>query len=109
MSRKLLSAIAWGVAGLVVALALTAGAFALAGQEIGTPATPIIPSVSEPTSTPERTHSPKAERSDDPSPSVDDGSDDSGSSSPGSGSDDETTDNSGSGSDDDHPDDHDDD
>ncbi|HET7928142.1 MAG TPA: hypothetical protein VFM40_01180, partial [Actinomycetota bacterium] len=38
MSRKVLEAIALGVSGLIVALVLTLGAFAIAGQDISQPA-----------------------------------------------------------------------
>jgi hypothetical protein len=125
--KKVLSVLGWGLAGLAVALGLTVGAFALAGQEIADPATATVPSVgvsTPPDVTPETpkpsrsdgaTRSPDDDRSGDdgggtPSHSVDptpsdNGSDDHGgsddgddSSGPGSGDDDS----SGSGSGDDH-------
>jgi hypothetical protein len=111
--KKVLSALGWGLAGLAVALGLTLGAFALAGQEIADPATATVPSVgasSSPEVTPEPSKSDRASRSPDgrdgdgsgspsasatPSPS-DDGSG-------GNGGDDNSG--SGSGGDDDHDDD----
>jgi hypothetical protein len=126
--KKVLSVLGWGLAGLAVALGLTVGAFALAGQEIADPATATVPSVGVSTPPDVTPETPKPSRSDgatrspdedrngndggsgspsdsvDPTPS-DNGSDDHGgsddgddSSGPGSGDDD----NSGSGSGDDH-------
>ena len=84
MSRDVVRAIALGIGGLVVAIVLTAGAFAIAGQDISQPAG--VPTLAA-------TQSPDHERDDDSrspdpkktaSPSVDDhgggsGSDDGGS------------------------------
>jgi hypothetical protein len=118
MSKRVLSVVAWGLAGLVVALGLTAGAFALAGQEIAEPATP--PAFSSPADRSGTvSSSPRPEHTQEASPSADDhggvgsGSDDnsgSGSTSSGSGSS-SSSDNSGSessssGSDDHTSDDH---
>jgi hypothetical protein len=124
MNGKTLRVIALGFGGLVVALALVVGAFALAGQQIAQPAgVPIFTMSTTPSPTPgeDRTASPspERERTESPSPSVDDhgggtgestsggsgGSDDGGGSgghnSPGSGSGDSGSgsgDSSGSGS-----------
>jgi hypothetical protein len=118
MNGKTLRVIALGLGGLVLALVLVVGAFALAGQQIAQPAgVPVFTTSMTPSPTPgddgTASTSPEHERTDSPSPSVDDhggntgestsggssGSDDGGGSgghdSSGSGSD-----NSGSGSDD---------
>jgi hypothetical protein len=109
MGRRAFRAVAWGLAGLVVALVLTLGAFAIAGQEISEPASvPVLtPGASRPTpdatpsqeddgqlgvTTPTETPSPSDDRGG--SQTVVGGSDDDNSG-PGSGSGD---DNSGSGS-----------
>jgi hypothetical protein len=77
MNGKTLRMIALGLGGLVVALALVVGAFALAGQQIAQPAgVPIFTTSTTPSPTPgdDRTASPSPERqrTDSPSPSVDD-------------------------------------
>lgn len=122
MTRRVLTVLAWGVGGLVVALVLTLGAFAIAGQEISQPAGP--PNLTpEPPSTPTT----PGQREGEPGVSVratpsisptggDDGSENSGSGSnednsgPGSGGGDDSSgsgdsgggsDDSGSGSNDD--------
>jgi hypothetical protein len=115
MGRRVLGAVAWGLAGLVVALMLTLGAFAIAGQEIAEPAS--VPELTPgATTTPDATPSQDDDRrtgtpTESPSPGDDrggsgDGSDDDNSGS-GSGGDDDNSgpgsgndDNSGSGSDD---------
>lgn len=117
--KRLLTVLAYGVAGLVVALALTLGAFALAGQEIAEPAGPPVFTTS-PSESPgavrspadDETRSPDASRSESPSPSPDDRDEDSRSgpnSGSGSGSDEDDRDDDssgrGSGSDDDDHDD----
>ncbi len=95
MNGKTLRVIALGLGGLVVALVLTVGAFALAGQQIAQPAgVPIFTTSTTPSPTPgdDRTASPspERERTDSPSPSVDDHGGGTGESSSGgsSGSDD---------------------
>lgn len=114
MNRDLVRAIALGIGGLVVAVVLTVGAFAIAGQDISQPAG--VPTLTT-TPSPDRQRN-DDERSPDPketaSPSVadhrgDSGSDDGGSTATegpddrgsGSGSDDHggSGDSSGSGSD----------
>ncbi|MGZ5351806.1 MAG: hypothetical protein ACXWYN_01610 [Actinomycetota bacterium] len=103
MPKKILSALALGVAGLAVAVALTLGAFALAGQDIGRPATPpVLQPTPDATRSPGHSPSPRPDRTDEASPSPSDDKDSDDNSGPGSGSDD---DNSGSGSDDDDHDD----
>ena len=130
MTRRILTVVAWGLAGLAIAGGLIAGAFALAGEDIGRPASPVLPSA---TPSAEGSRSPEAERTETRTPQPGDdhggngeepgddhgggtgsgddhgGSDDSGSGSDnsgsgsddsGSGSDDSGFDNSGSGSDD---------
>ena len=85
MSRDVLRAIALGIGGLVVALVLTLGAFAIAGQDISEPAGVPMLTVT-PSSTASEHDTGDDERSPDPretaSPSVDDhggsGSDDGG-------------------------------
>ena len=84
-----------GLAGLVVALVLTVGAFAIAGQQIAQPAgVPIFTTSTTPSPSPgdDRTASPSPEheRTESPSPSVDDHGGGSGESTSGgsSGSDD---------------------
>jgi hypothetical protein len=77
MNGKTLRLIALGLGGLVAALALVVGAFALAGQQIAQPAgVPIFTTSTTPSPTPgdDRTASPspERERTDSPSPSVDD-------------------------------------
>lgn len=110
MNGKTLRVIALGLGGLVVALALVVGAFALAGQQIAQPAgVPIFTTSATPSPTPgdDRTASPspERERTDSPSPSVDDHGGGTGESTSGgsSGSDDGSSggrNSSGSGSDD---------
>jgi hypothetical protein len=77
MNGKTLRVIALGLGGLVAALALVVGAFALAGQQIAQPAgVPIFTTSTTPSPTPgdDRTASPspERERTESPSPSVDD-------------------------------------
>jgi hypothetical protein len=115
VTRRIAVGVAWALAGLAIAGGLMAGAFALAGDEIGRPATPTLPSERPAHDTDDRTRSPEPTPSESPSTddhggdhagngdgAVDDhggsGSDDSGSdrgsgsdgsgSGPGSGSDD---------------------
>jgi hypothetical protein len=107
MSRKIVIAVAWGLAGLAIVAGLTLGAFALAGEDLSKPAVPVVEPVDEHSPGPDsddRTASPSPDRSHSPSPSpsVDDhggangtGDDHGGASS--SGSDDHPG--SGSGSD----------
>ena len=110
MGRRAFVAVAWGLGGLVVALVLTLGAFAIAGQEISEPAgAPVLtPGASTPPdeaahpSQDDETTRSATTATETPSPADRGGSEDAGggsddSSGPGSGSDD---DNSGSGSDD---------
>ncbi|MGH2591706.1 MAG: hypothetical protein ACRDGW_13055 [Actinomycetota bacterium] len=117
MTKRILIAVAWGLAGIVVAVGLTAGAFALAGREISEPATPpLFSSSPTPSRDADRTGSTSPDARATPSPSIDDdgpggGEDNSGpdsgsgsgddSSGPGSGDDSGSgSDNSGPGSDD---------
>lgn len=107
MTRRILSLLAWGVGGLLVALGLTAGAFALAGRDIAEPATPpLFTSSPEPEEAPdgdeispsrdlEPSVSPTPVADDDNSGPGSDGSDDN--SGPGSGSDDDGSGESNSG------------
>lgn len=95
MDSKTLRVIALGVGGLVVALVLTVGAFALAGQQIAQPAgVPIFTTSTSPSpghdDEPTESPSPDHERIESPSPSVDDHGGGSGESTSGgsSGSDD---------------------
>jgi hypothetical protein len=94
MDSKTLRVVALGLGGLVVALVLTVGAFALAGQQIAQPARmPIFTTSTSPSPghDDERSESssPDHERIESPSPSVDDHGGGSGKSSGGSsGSDD---------------------
>ena len=105
--RRLVIVLGYGLAGLVVALGLTLGAFALAGQEIAEPAgPPVFTSSPEPTpdaTTSEEARSPKPERTASPSASPDDHGGDSGNSGSGSdegsGSGDDSGSSSGSGED----------
>jgi hypothetical protein len=118
MTRRVLVVVAWGLAGLAIMGGLMAGAFALAGEDIAKPATPIVVQAPRsPDADDERTHSPEPTRSPEPNEAGDDhggsnggsddtgtddhggsgGSDDSGSGSSNSGS---GSDDSGSGSDD---------
>src|SRR4051794_35016338 len=63
MTRRIVIVVAWGLAGLAIAGGLIAGAFALAGEDIGQPATPPPPSATT-TKSPngdDRTRSPGAE------------------------------------------------
>jgi hypothetical protein len=108
VNRKTLRAIALGFGGLLLALLLTVGAFALAGQDIAQPAgVPVFTTTPSPDAGEERTESPSPEheRSETPKPSVDDDGGASGDSTSGgsSGSDDGGGsgghDSSGSGSD----------
>lgn len=59
--RRVLTVVAWGLAGIVVTGALTAGAWALAGKEISQPAPPTFPAVAAPSS-PRPTETPHTER-----------------------------------------------
>ena len=95
MDSKTLRVIALGLGGLALALVLTVGAFALAGQQIAQPAgVPIFTTSTSPSlgQDDERTESPSPEheRIESPSPSVDDHGGGSGESTSGgsSGSDD---------------------
>jgi hypothetical protein len=72
MARRIAIAIAWGLAGLAFAVALTAGAFAVAGPEISRPA-PLVTVHARPASpnpkstdaeTPRATASPRTDGSD---------------------------------------------
>ena len=98
--RKSIGMVLLGLGGLVAAIALTVGALALAGDDVGSVVQPTLPSPSSPSSTPQETRS--------PSPSVDDHGGDDGTATPsasvddhgggGSGSDDHSGSGSGSGS-----------
>ena len=120
MGRRAFGAVAWGLAGLVVGLVLTLGAFAIAGQEISEPASvPVLTpgaTTSAPDATPSQGNGGKqsvATSTETTSPSDDDnsgpgsgdgedssgdGSDHSGSGSENSGSGSDSDDSSGSGS-----------
>ena len=116
MTRRIAVIVAWGLAGLAIAGGLIAGAFALAGEDISRPASPVVP-----TATPsvergeDRTASPTPERTSEPGDdhgsgdepgddhggstrTTEPGDDHGGSSDSGSGSDDSGSSNSGSGS-----------
>lgn len=105
--RRLLVTLAYGFAGIVLALTLSLGAFALAGREISDPAEPLA-SLTPALAPPSPRETPDGDRSaekdddrDDPRPTAsasDDHRGDDGSNS-GPGSDDGDDDNSGSGSD----------
>jgi hypothetical protein len=112
MNRSLLRAIALGIGGLVVAMVLTLGAFAIAGQDISQPAG--VPMFTAPSASPSPGHDGDDHRSPDPkaskSPSSGDdhgggvqpspggGADDHGGGSGSGGSDDGSSVSSGSGS-----------
>ncbi len=105
MNRKILTAIALGLGGLLVALVLTVGAFAIAGQEISQPAgVPVFTTSPSPSPDHDRdeTRSPEAERTGSVSQADDHGgnSGDSTGSDDSSGSGSGESDSSGSGSDD---------
>jgi hypothetical protein len=73
--NRTLKAIALGLGGLVGALVLTVGAFAIAGQRIAQPAgVPIFTSTTTPSQSPNHTGSPspRHDHTESPSPSVDD-------------------------------------
>src|SRR4029453_6188783 len=73
MNGKTLRVIALGLGGLVAALALVGGAFALAGQEIAPPpGGPIFTTSTTPGDDRTASPSPEPERTESPSPSVDD-------------------------------------
>lgn len=113
MNKRVLRATAWGMGGLLVAIVLTIGAFALAGQEISQPAgVPVFTSPSasrsadeDPTESPqhERTVTPTPDAGDDNADSSGPGGSDGDSSGHGSGNDSSGPgsggDSSGSGSD----------
>lgn len=76
MNKKVLTAIALGLGGLVVALTLTLSAFAIAGQEISQPArVPVFtpaPTTAGPSGEAEQSRSPRTEPGASPTPSADD-------------------------------------
>src|SRR4029450_10355537 len=87
--NRTLRAIALGLGGLVGALLLTVGAFAIAGRRIAQPAgVPIFTTTTTPSPSPDHTGSPspKHDHTESPSPSVDDHGDGSGASTSGSSS-----------------------
>ena len=102
MGRRVMIVVAWALGGLAVALMLTFGAFALAGQELSKPASaPIFASTrSHPGDAAGEDVSPSPEP--DVAPSASPSSDDrgGGSGDPGSGSDDDPGSDDGSSSDD---------
>lgn len=112
MNRKIVRAVALGGAGLVVALLLTVGAFAIAGREISQPAgVPVFTMTPSPGSSVSGDRSPETDRTQSRSPAGDHaGSDDNGGGSgsdrlgeggsSGSGSDDSGSGSNDSGSDD---------
>ena len=121
MSRRILTVVAWGLAGLAIAGGLIAGAFALAGEDVGQPATPALPSVTSTSGRDADDRTPEADRTetetrttepgddhggnepgDDHGGGTETGDDHGGSRNSGSGSDDSGSgsSNSGSGSDD---------
>jgi hypothetical protein len=93
--RRLLSTLAYGFAGILLALSLSLGAFALAGRQIADPAEPVrslVPKLAPtPHTTPKADRSPEEDR-DHPRPTV--------SASAGRDGDDHEDEDSGSGSDD---------
>jgi hypothetical protein len=62
--RRWLAVVGFGIAGILVAIALSLGAFALAGKDIGEPASTVNIVASTPT--PERSGSPKPEQTEQP-------------------------------------------
>jgi hypothetical protein len=108
VTKRVFTALLWGLAGLAVALGLTAGAFALVGGDIAEPGGPPVfapspESRESPSVGGDRPTSPSPEPSATSSPSPDGNDDNSG---PGGGDDDNSgpgssgsDDNSGSGSD----------
>ena len=94
MGRRAFGAVAWGLAGLVVALVLTLGAFAIAGQEISEPAS--VPALTPGASTPETNPSQGDETSRSASMATPSPDDRGGSENSGSGSDDNSGPGSGS-------------
>jgi len=73
--KRLIVIVGYGLGGILLALALSLGAFALAGRQLGGPAEPVAPAVNlsdsptpswEPTFEPTQTRSPKPE----PSPTL---------------------------------------
>ena len=80
MNRKSLKAIALGLGGLALALVLTVGAFAVAGQEISEPAgVPVFTTPGPGASGADTSRSPEPGRTESPSPSDDHGGDSGGS------------------------------
>ena len=79
MNRKIAKEVALGLGGLAVALLLTVGAFAIAGQEISRPAgVPVFTTPSPSPSDADGSRSPEP-RTESPSPSDDHGGDSGGS------------------------------
>lgn len=101
MAKRVLTVLIWGLAGLVVALGFTAGAFALVGGDIAEPGEPPVftPSLG-PRASPSVGRDDPASRSPEPSatPSPSQGGDDDDNSGPGSGDDSGSDDSSGPGS-----------
>ncbi len=110
--KRVLAIVGFGAVGILVAVALSLGAFALAGKDISQPASTVDVGASTPTPRPERSESPKPEhtekpdRNDDqgqdlgPTPSVDDHGGDSTSASGSSSDSNESGSSGGSGSED---------
>jgi hypothetical protein len=100
--KKVIGMVVLGIVGLAAAIALTVGALALAGNDVGSVVQPALASPGSRSASSVPSPSGEEDASSTPSPSVDDhgggsGSDNSGSGSDNSGS---GSDNSGSGSDD---------
>ena len=89
MDRRWIGGVAWAIGGLLVALALTFGAFAIAGSDLSEPATTPVLSIS-PSPPAQSGGGPSASPSESPSASAtsspSEGPDDHGGSSEGSGS-----------------------
>ncbi len=64
--KRFLVFVGYGIGGIVIAMALSLGAFALAGRQLGEPATPVAPALELSTSTPSARPSPSWEPSFEP-------------------------------------------
>ena len=75
--KRFLTIVGYGLGGILLALALSLGAFALAGRQLGGPASPVEPALNltdsptpswEPSFEPTQTHTPKPKPKPDPKP-----------------------------------------
>jgi len=78
--KRFLTIVGYGLGGILVALALSLGAFALAGRQLGGPASPVEPALNlsdsptpswEPSFEPTQTHTPKPKPKPKPDPKPD--------------------------------------